>query len=144
MSHYKVTAVYPHPVEKVWRALVDPEWVPRWTATGRGGRPVGFAPVAGTRFQFVGKPVMGWNGVVECEVLEVQEGRLLRYSWQGGPKDEVTEVTYALEAVAGTTRLTITHVGFRGVGGFFMARILGRVRKEMLEVGLRRLLDERG
>jgi hypothetical protein len=81
---------------------------------------------------------------VECEVLEVQEGRLLRYSWQGGPKDEVTEVTYALVAVAGTTRLTITHVGFRGVGGFFMARILGRVRKEMLEVGLRRLLDERG
>jgi uncharacterized protein YndB with AHSA1/START domain len=58
---------YAHPPEKVWRALTDPAIVPRWTSTGKGGRPVGFAAVVGTRFQYVAKPMPGWSGVVECE-----------------------------------------------------------------------------
>ena len=56
MSEFRVVRHYPHPVEVVWRALTDPDLVPRWTSTGRGGRPEGFAPVVGTRFRFVAKP----------------------------------------------------------------------------------------
>jgi uncharacterized protein YndB with AHSA1/START domain len=78
MSEFRIVRDYPHPIAKVWRVLTDPELVPRWTHTGQGGRPEGFAPVVGTRFRFVAKPVPGWRGIVDCEVLEVDEPNLLR------------------------------------------------------------------
>jgi uncharacterized protein YndB with AHSA1/START domain len=135
-SDIHIVRHYPHPPAKVWRALTDPALVPRWTSTGRGGKPVGFAPVVGTRFQYVGKPTPGWNGVVDCQVLEVQEPSLLRYSWLGGADDDLTIVTNLLEPSDGGTRLTWLHTGFTGVGGFIVSRILQRVRQRMLDEGL--------
>src|SRR5258708_21045644 len=73
----------PHPPAKVWRAVTDPALVPLWTVTGAGGRPEGFAPVVGTRFRLLAGPKPGRSGVVDCEVLEVNEPSLLRYSWPG-------------------------------------------------------------
>jgi uncharacterized protein YndB with AHSA1/START domain len=142
MSEIHIERDYDHPVARVWRAVTDPELVPRWTATGRGGRPVGFEPVVGTRFRFVGKPVPGWDGVVECEVLEVQEPSGLRFSWVGGAGERPSFVSYRLAPHAGGTRFHYDHVGFTGFGGFAMSRILGRVRRTMLTVGLPRVLDE--
>jgi uncharacterized protein YndB with AHSA1/START domain len=84
----------------------------------------------------------GWNGVVDCEVLEVREPSLVRYSWIGGAKDDVTEVTCRLEPHSGGTRLTFEHTGFSGVGGFVVSRILASVRKKMLGVGLPAVLDD--
>jgi len=141
MAEIRIECEYPYPVATVWRAVTDPELVPRWTATGQGGRPVGYAPVVGTRFQFVGKPVPGWNGVVDCEVLEVEEPSVLRFSWVGGAGEAPTFVTYRLAPHAGGTRFTYEHVGFTGIGGFAMSRILGRVRRKMLTVGLPAVLD---
>jgi hypothetical protein len=54
----------------------------------------------------------------------------------------VTEVTYRLEPHAGGTRFTYEHTGFTGVGGVFMAKLLGRVRRKMLTVGLPAVLDD--
>ena len=88
MSEYRVVQDYPDPPERVWCALTDPAIVPLWTSTGQGGKPVGFAAVVGTRFKFVGKPTVGWNGVVDCEVLEVRELALLRFTWRGGQDDD--------------------------------------------------------
>jgi len=31
---------------------------------------VGFSTLVGTHFEFVAKPMPGWSGVVQCEVLE--------------------------------------------------------------------------
>jgi uncharacterized protein YndB with AHSA1/START domain len=84
----------------------------------------------------------GWNGVVDCEVLEVREASLLRYSWMGEAEDDVTEVTCRLEPHNGGTRLTFEHTGFSGVGGFVLSRILASVRKKMLGVGLPAVLDD--
>ena len=42
--------------------------------------------------QFVGKPTPGWNGTVDCEVIEVREPTLLRYSWRGSGDVAVTGV----------------------------------------------------
>src|SRR5690242_14815718 len=64
MSQFRVVREYPHSVAKVWRVLTDPELMPLWTSTGRGGRPEGFSPTVGTKFQFVAKPVAGWRGIV--------------------------------------------------------------------------------
>ncbi len=142
MSDIHIVTVYPHPPEKVWRALTDPAIVPRWTSTGKGGRPVGFAAVVGTRFQYVAKPMPGWSGVVECEVLEVREPFLLRYSWRGGEDDDVTMVTNRLEPLESGTRFTWEQTGFTGIGGFLMSKLLAAVRKKMLRVGLPAVLDE--
>ncbi|HEY1920003.1 MAG TPA: SRPBCC domain-containing protein [Streptosporangiaceae bacterium] len=74
--------------------------------------------------------------IVECEVLEVNAPSLLRYSWAGDEGGDVTQVAYRLEPHAGGTRFTYEHTGFTGVGGLFMAKLLGRVRRKMLTVGL--------
>jgi len=136
MSQLHLVNDYPYPVEQVWRALTDPALISQWTTTGQGGRPSGFSIAVGTRFQYVAKPTMGWRGIVDCEVLEARAPSLLRYSWQGDPNGEVTEVVYRLEPHDGVTRFTYDHTGFTGVGGYFMARLLKRVRHKMLTVGL--------
>jgi uncharacterized protein YndB with AHSA1/START domain len=141
MSGYDLTRKYPVPVEQVWRALTDPDLVAAWTVTGQGARPVNFAPVVGTKFQFVGKPTPGWNGVVDCEVLEVRAPNLLSFTWLGGAGDDLTTVTCTLEAIPAGTGLRWEHTGFSGIGGFVVAKILGAVRKKMLDVGLPAVLQ---
>jgi uncharacterized protein YndB with AHSA1/START domain len=142
MSDYRITRRYPHSPTEVWRAVTDPELVPLWTSTGRGGRPEGFSPTVGTNFRLVGKPVPGWRGVVESEVLEARPPSLLRYSWLGDENGEITQVTYRIEPDQGGTRFTFEHTGFTGLGGFIMAKlVLGPVRKKMLDVGLPAVLD---
>ena len=142
MSEFRIIREYPHPVERVWHALTDPQVVPRWTSTGQGGRPEGFAPVVGTRFRFVARPTPGWRGIVDCEVLEVEAPKLLRYSWQGDEAGESTTVTYRLAPVPGGTRLTWEHTGFTGIGGFFMCRLLRSVRRKMLTRAFPAVLDD--
>jgi len=90
----------------------------------------------------VAKPKLGWNGIVNCEVLEVREPSLLRYSWAGDDGGEVTEVAYRIEPHRGGARFTYDHTGFTGPSGFFMARLLGSVRRKMLTVGLPAVLAD--
>ena len=136
MSKIHIVRGYPYPVATVWRSLTDPALIPRWTSTGAGSRPEGFSTNVGTRFRFVAKRKPGWNGIVNCVVLEVQEPTLLRYSWQDDAGGEITEVIYSLEPHAGGTRFTFDHTGFSGIGGFALSRLLGNVRRKMLTVGL--------
>jgi len=142
MSKIHIARDYPYQTATVWRALTDPELIPCWTVTGAGGRPEGFSTSVGTRFRLVAKPIPGWSGIVNCVVLGVQEPTLLRYSWQDGAGGEISEVTYRLEPYAGGTRFTYDHTGFSGIGGFFMAQLLGYVRRKMLRVGLPPVLAE--
>jgi uncharacterized protein YndB with AHSA1/START domain len=144
MSDIRIVHDYPYPPANVWRAVTDPALIPLWTSTGQGARPEGFSATVGTRFQFVAKPQPGWRGIVDCEVLEVNEPSLLRYSWIGDENGDATYVTYRLEPHAGGTRFTYEHTGFTGAGGFFMAKLLGRVRRKMLTVGLPAVLNDLG
>lgn len=128
---------------KVWRALTDPELTPRWTFTGQGARPEGFSTAVGTRFKSVAKPRPGWDGVVECEVLEAREPSLLRYSWATDHNGSVTQVVYRLEPRGASTRFIYEHTGFTGIGGFLLANlVLGPVRKKMLSKGLSAALND--
>jgi uncharacterized protein YndB with AHSA1/START domain len=124
-------AVYPHPPERVWRALVEPEALASWLM------PNDFRPVVGHKFQFrVGSPPRGWRGIVDCEVRVVDPPRRLSYSWQGEPNHRPTVVTWTLEPVPGGTRLRLEHAGFRGVGGFLLSWMLGRGWGKMLRTSL--------
>jgi uncharacterized protein YndB with AHSA1/START domain len=98
--------------------------------------------LAGTRFQFVAKPRPGWRGIVDCEVLEAREPSLPRFSWVGDENGKATYVTYRIEPHAGGTRFSYDHAGFTGIGRFFLARLLGAVRRKMLTVGLPAVLDD--
>jgi uncharacterized protein YndB with AHSA1/START domain len=133
-SDIHIVNEHPHSPEKVWRALTDPTLIARWTKEG-------FSAVVGTKFRFVAKPQPWWRGFVECEVIEVRVPSLLRYSWVGDEGDTPTLVTYQLEPIAGGTRFTFDHVGFSGIGGFMVSRVLRRVRKKMLAVGLPAVLS---
>ncbi|WP_291057006.1 SRPBCC domain-containing protein [Herbiconiux sp.] len=142
MTEYTVVREYPYPIEEVWAVLTDPEQVAKWTTTGQGGRPEGFAPVPGTRFRFVGKPTMGWSGVVYCEVIAVDAPHSMHYTWKGDEDaDDVTDVAYLLEETPDGTRFTWHHTGFTGVGGFAMSKLLGSVRKRMLTEGVPPVLE---
>jgi uncharacterized protein YndB with AHSA1/START domain len=142
VSKTHIVRDYPHPPEKVWRALTDPALIPLWTSTGQGGRPEGFKPVDGTKFRYIGKPFPGWDGTVLCQVLAVDAPRLLQYDWRNKESDKPTVVTNSLEEIPGGTRLTWDHTGFRGIEGVFMAGLLGRVRRRMLSEGLPAVLND--
>ncbi len=141
MSQFHITQEYPHSVDKLWHALTDPKLVPLWTSTGRGGRPEGFRAEVGNHFRFVGKPVPGWNGIVDCEVLAVEPPVMLRHTWKGEER-EASIVTWRIGPAPEGSRLTYDHTGFRGVDGIIMSKfVLGPIRRRMLRTGLPPVLD---
>src|SRR5258708_694623 len=108
MSEFHIVREYAHSVEKLWYALTDPELVPLWTSTGGGGRPEGFVPVVGNHFRLVGRPVPGWDGIVDCEVLEVEPPIMLRHTWQGDER-QPSIVTWRIEPTESGSRRTYDH-----------------------------------
>jgi uncharacterized protein YndB with AHSA1/START domain len=78
----------------------------------------------------------------QAAVLEVREPSLLRFSWVGDEHGKATYVTYRIEPQDGGTRFTYEHAGFTGAAGFFLAKLLGAVRKKMLVTGLPAVLDD--
>jgi uncharacterized protein YndB with AHSA1/START domain len=110
--------VYPHPLEQVWAALTDSAALSQWLM------PNDFEPRVGHRFRFRTKPAPGFDGIVDCEVLEVEPPHRLVYSWKGGGVD--TLLTWTLRADPRGTHLRLDHTGFRGFHGLFVSMILGK------------------
>ena len=69
---------YAAPIELVWRAITDSTIIKEWLMEND------FTAVVGSRCQFRMKPQPGFNGIVDCEVLEAQPPRRLVYTWDGG------------------------------------------------------------
>jgi uncharacterized protein YndB with AHSA1/START domain len=110
-------AVYPHPIEKVWRALTDRAAIAQWLMQND------FEPRLGHKFQFRSKPQPGWNGITDCEVIELEPPRRLACTWRGGPIDTVLRIT--LEPVPEGTHMVLEHTGFRGIRARLVSRIMG-------------------
>jgi uncharacterized protein YndB with AHSA1/START domain len=128
---------YPHARAKVWRALTDPALLEKWLM-----RPEGFAPEVGTRFRLVAKPQPGWRGFVDCEVLAIDPERQLTFSWVGKEGQRPMMVTFSLEDDGDGTRFTLDHVGFEGLSGWLLARIMmGPGWKKMMAKKLAAVLD---
>ena len=95
-----------HQPEKVWRALTEPALLTEW-----------LLPVLdleleqGAAFTFKTQPVGGWDGVVNCRMLEIEAHKKLSYAWVVGDMDTV--VTFTLTPTASGTRLTLLHTGFK-------------------------------
>jgi len=106
----------PYPVETVWQALTDPDALAEWVM------PVdGFAPIVGQRFRFKARPMPGWDGVINCEVLTVEPPQRLVIRWQGSRMRTPTTLTWTLTPTGTATQLRIDHQGFAGPSGALLA-----------------------
>lgn len=108
MRTIKLTVEYDFPVEEVWHALTDKEALSEWLM------PCNIEPVKGHKFQFKTKPYPGFNGIIDCEVLEVVEHEKLSFSWSGGSLKD-TRVTFILKRIENKTVLNFEHSGFEGI-----------------------------
>src|SRR2546422_5386176 len=106
----------PHPPAKVWRALTEPELLAAWLMV------TDMRPLVGSKFTFKAEPTPWWDGIVQCEVLDVDRHRRLRYSWRTSGRDAVrldTVVTWTLQPTSsGGTRLKLEHSGFLPANAF--------------------------
>jgi|SRR5579864_5518031 len=99
-----------HSPEKVWRALTQSHLIEDWLM------PNNFQPVVGHKFNLRAAPVPHWNGVTDCEVLAIEPGRLLSYSWNSSGEEAgrlTTVVTFTLTSTNGGTHLRMEQSGFR-------------------------------
>ena len=126
MRSYRIQRVYQHPIGKVWRALTTPDLLERWLM------PNDFQPVVGHNFTLRTDPGPGFDGVVHCQVLEMEPQRRMVWSWKGGPID--TQISFELVELGAATELTVVHTGFRG----FKASLVGR----FLKLGSRKIYGQ--
>jgi uncharacterized protein YndB with AHSA1/START domain len=95
-----------HRPEKVWRALTDPALLADWLLPV-----VELELVPGKPFTFRAPPQPGWDGVVNCRILEIDAPKTLSYTWVVGDMDTV--VTFALAPTATGTRMSLVQSGFK-------------------------------
>ena len=95
----------PHPPEKVWRALTEPELLAEW-----------LLPVIDLKlepdaaFTFKTQAYPGWDGTVNCRFVEIETYRKLTYTWTVPFLETV--VTFTLTPTASGTRLSLVQSGF--------------------------------
>jgi len=109
---------YPAPIDHVWRALTDRALLAEWLMDND------FTPTRGARCQFRMKPQPGFNGIIECEVLEVEAPRRLVYTWDGGGPFGKTTLLWTLQPLSIGTRLRLEHRGFAGFRPFLLSLMM--------------------
>lgn len=123
---------YPHPVSKVWKALIDSKSLAVWLM------PNDFQPTVGHRFTFQPSAQQGWSGMIECEVTAIDPEKRVSYRWYNEPSHLDTLVTFTLDAAEGGTNLRLEHSGFESAGQ------AGKTIRDMLGMGWNsRILRER-
>ncbi|HVY15558.1 MAG TPA: SRPBCC domain-containing protein [Rhodopila sp.] len=95
-----VERAFPHPAEKVWRALTQPHLIEEWLMKND------FKPVVGERFEMRAD----W-GAVDCRVLVVEPNRTLSYTWAAYGLETV--VTWTLTPMGTGTHLRMEQTGFK-------------------------------
>lgn len=90
----------PHPPEKIWRALTQPQLIEEWLMKNE------FKPAVGHAFSLRAD----W-GTVECRVRTVEPNRTLSYTWDATPLESF--VTWTLTPTETGTMLRMEQTGFR-------------------------------
>lgn len=88
-------------------ALTQPHLMQEWLMKND------FAPQVGHRFKLIGE----WGGVLDCEVLTIEDGMTLSYTWDFVHEDPAynlkSVVTFTLTPTATGTVLRMEQAGFR-------------------------------
>jgi len=96
-----------HVPAKVWRALTDPVLLTEWLLPV-----VELKLEPGAAFTFKTQPHPGWDGTVNCRILESETHKKLSYAWVVGDMLD-TVVTFTLTPTASGTRLSLVQSGFK-------------------------------
>jgi uncharacterized protein YndB with AHSA1/START domain len=97
-----------HSPEKVWHALTEPALLAEWLL------PVFDLKLEpGAAFTFKTRPYPGWDGAVNCRLVEIEAHRKLSYTWVVGDMELDTVVTFTLTPTASGTRLSLVQSGFK-------------------------------
>lgn len=110
---------YPHPPERVWKALTDPDALAAWYMAND------FKAEVGHKFTFHTDPGPGFDGTLYCEVILVDAPHELVYSFIGGFMKRKTTVRWLLTAQNGGTLLRLGHTGFTGLTDAAVSFIIG-------------------
>jgi uncharacterized protein YndB with AHSA1/START domain len=98
---------FPHPPEKLWRALTHPHLIEEWLMKND------FKPAVGHHFNLRGE----WGGVLDCEVLAIEPNKTLSYTWNFTHDDAAFDlksvVTFTLTPTNAGTHLRMEQSGFR-------------------------------
>jgi uncharacterized protein YndB with AHSA1/START domain len=94
----------PHPPQKIWRALTEGPLIKEWLMEND------FQPAVGHAFTLRMKPMPGWNGIIECQVLAMEPCKTLSYTW--GTLGLGTVVTFTLTPTETGTHLRVEQSGF--------------------------------
>ncbi|MCC8973954.1 SRPBCC family protein [Bradyrhizobium brasilense] len=98
---------FPHPPEKLWRALTQPHLMEEWLMKNN------FKPEVGHSFNLRGE----WGGVLDCKVLTVEPHRTLSYTWNFAHTDAAfnleSVVVFTLTPTATGTHLRVEQSGFQ-------------------------------
>lgn len=98
---------FPHPPEKLWRALTQPHLIEEWLMKND------FKPVVGHGFSLRGD----WGGVLDCKVLAIEPHKELSYTWNFAHEDAAfnleSVVTFTLTPTPGGTHLRVEQSGFQ-------------------------------
>ncbi|MEQ7050074.1 SRPBCC domain-containing protein [Paenibacillaceae sp. P-4] len=83
---------YKTTIEKLWSALTDSSKLAKWVQNIHTGEAMenDFKAVVGHHFQFRTQPNEWWNGIIDGEVLIVDEPNKLSYTWESGEKHTIT------------------------------------------------------
>jgi uncharacterized protein YndB with AHSA1/START domain len=98
--------------DEVWEYLTRPELIEQWLMK------TDFQPIIGHKFRFIHVPKndSNYDGIVYCEVLEVNPVTKLSYSWNGNTKDRKrtfsSKVVWTLIPKENGTELQLQHNGF--------------------------------
>jgi uncharacterized protein YndB with AHSA1/START domain len=95
---------FPHPPEKVWRALTEGPLIKQWLMDSD------FQPVVGHKFTFRSTPVPNWNGIIDSEVLVIEPNKKLSYRWGALGLDSA--VVWTLTPTSSGTHVRMEHSGF--------------------------------
>ncbi|MEO8152015.1 MAG: SRPBCC domain-containing protein [Rhizobacter sp.] len=100
-----------HPPEKVWRALTQGPLIEEWLMQND------FEPIVGRRFTLRTAAMAHWNGVTDCELLELIPHQRLSYRWDASGDEAATGlktvVTWTLTPTPTGVRVRMEQSGFR-------------------------------
>ena len=95
-----------HSPKKVWRALTDPALLAEWLLPV-----IELKLEPGAAFMFKTQSYPGWDGTVNCRIIEIDEPNKLSYAWTVPFLDTV--VTFTLRPTESGTHMTLVQSGFK-------------------------------
>jgi len=101
----KIDVFYPHPPQRVWRAITNRKAMAEWLMEND------FEPRVGHKFRFQHSTLPGLEGCIDCEVIELDEPRRLSFTWRDSLMLKPSIVVWTLAPVDGGTRLQLEHRG---------------------------------